>query len=93
MISFTVKNSSGGIQNLTGANATLRIGKNFVDAVEITKVGSIPAPLTGIVTFSLEEADTEDLDPMNYVYEMVVELSGSTTVAAQGTIYILNALL
>jgi hypothetical protein len=90
---FTLTDDGGTPAILTAAVATFRLAKSFGVAPVAVKVGAIPAPLTGKVTVILDEADTEDLDAVPHIYELVIEKDGNTVVSSQGTIYILNSIL
>jgi hypothetical protein len=90
---FTLTDDGGSPANLTGAVATFRLAKSFGVTPLITRSGSIPTPLTGKVTVLLDEADTDDLEAIPHIYELVVEINGDTYVSSQGTIYILKSIL
>lgn len=92
-LQFSIKNSNGLPANITGGLPTWRLADNFVSPTLITKVGVITNPVGGIITVALDEVDTDALDAGKYIYELVLEIDGSTVVVAQGTIDILSALL
>jgi hypothetical protein len=92
-LQFSIKNSNGHPANLAGGVATWRLAATFTSATLLTKAGVVTNAAGGIVTVALDEVDTDALNVGKYIYELVLEIDGSTIVAAQGTIDILSALL
>jgi hypothetical protein len=90
---FSIKNANGQPANLLGASATFRFGSSFGSTFLFSKVGVLTNPVGGVINVFIDEADTQDLSAGPYIYELVIELDGNTTVASQGTINILSSLL
>ena len=92
-IVFGVTAQSGAAANLTGASARFRLGRNFGVAPAIDKAAAVTAPLSGIVTAALTEAETASLSVAQYVYELEIAADGNTYIVAQGVIDVLASLL
>lgn len=92
-ILFQIKNANGQPANILGAVATFRMTKGYATPASITKVASLTNPAVGVINVFIDEADTDDLELGPYLYELVIELDGNTTVAAQGTIHVLYSIL
>lgn len=86
-LSMTARSRSGAVLNLTGATITWRMGVKGKTVV-LEKTGSVVSASLGTFTVSLTDSD---LDPSlyksrTYSHQTFVTISGTTTMAASGTI-------
>ena len=86
---FTVLQSSGQAQNITGWTITFRMATTQGGAAVITKSATLTTPSQGICTVTLASADTSGLSvDTTYFYDLRRTDTGSRAELAYGTILI-----
>lgn len=86
-LSMTARDSTGAVLNLTGATITFRMGR-VGEASLLTKTGSITTAASGTFTVALTDSDADPTlyRARNYTYQVLITISGTTTVGVSGKI-------
>lgn len=82
---FTVTDSTGAVQNVTGWTINWKLEPSQGAAASVTKSASITDGPNGIVSVSLLAADTSGLTGGNYWHVLARTDSGSEAVLSEGT--------
>lgn len=76
--------------NITSATVTFRVRRRGCRSTEFEKsVGSgvaLTTPASGVLTVTLAEADTVDLDPGLFAWQLRITLASAPSVMASGTL-------
>jgi hypothetical protein len=81
---FTIVNSTGGVQNITGWTIIWTLAANQFGSPILTKTAALTVPLSGICTVTVASADTSGLTAQTYYYALRRTDAGSRAELAYG---------
>jgi hypothetical protein len=77
--SITLDDVNGNAYNLTGFTAKSQVRKSYYSSSTTAEfVITINAPTTGVINMSLNSANTSNIAPGRYVYDVVIKDSANT---------------
>ena len=87
---ITVKDDQGLAQDLTGYSARSQMRKSYYASSKHDFVVSITSPATGILQMDMSAANTANITPGRYVYDVEIEnASGDVTRIFEGIVTVL----
>jgi hypothetical protein len=87
---ITVKDDQGVEQNLTGYTARSQMRKSYYATSKYDFTVVVSAPVIGLITMSMTAANTSNITPGRYVYDVEIENnSGDVTRIFEGIVTVL----
>ena len=87
---ITVKDDQGIEQNLTGYTARSQMRKSYYATSKYDFTVVVSAPVIGLITMSMTAANTSNITPGRYVYDVEIENnSGDVTRIFEGIVTVL----
>lgn len=77
----TVRDATGSVLNLTNYTARAQLRKSYYSTTATDFTISIPTPVNGILMISLSAANTANIKPGRYVYD--VEIQSNTGIVTR----------
>lgn len=75
---FTVRDSSGNARDLAEYDARSQLRRSYYASTSVAFTANVTSPANGIVTISLTDAQTANLKPGRYVYDVEIVSPSST---------------
>jgi hypothetical protein len=87
---ITVKDDQGLAQDLTGYTARSQMRKSYYASSKHDFTVSITSPVSGALTMSMSAANTANISPGRYVYDVEIEnINGDVTRIFEGIVTVL----
>jgi hypothetical protein len=87
---ITVKDDQGVEQDLTGYTARSQMRKSYYASSKYDFTVTVTAPVLGLITMSMTAANTSNISPGRYVYDVEIENnSGDVTRIFEGIVTVL----